>query len=89
MKVLFVGGSLDGQRREVADRVLSSGVVFVPVVETRLAGPDGFPQRRDVVQREQYVLHRIAGSDQLFEVFVPAHWTDTDTIAALIRGYRP
>lgn len=87
-EMLFIGGSLDGQRREVSDRTVSSGVAFVPTVETQHVSNQ--PMRPfDVinVQYEQYVLHRVAGNQQLFEVFVPLDWTGDQTIAALLRGY--
>lgn len=81
-KVLFLGGSKDGETVEVpADR----WDVRVIKTESRvLASP---VSASDTVEYEEeiYTRQRLRGQDQTFEVFAPSGWTGDMLISHLLR----
>ncbi len=81
-RVLFVGGSRDGETVDVPE---SRQVVQVLAPAAR-PWAVGIPTAIDSVDDkiETYTRQRLRGEQRTFEVFAPSHWSGDDLICHLL-----
>lgn len=84
---LFVGGPLDGHRRDVrADQFEYFAREHEPIACVRPDQVDSIATSTDVRYEAMYMG---VEEDELIRVFAPTHWTPLHVITRLIQGYRP
>lgn len=84
VRVLFVGGPIDGQTREVEYRERYVVDVWTP------ADFDVRPRDADLVvpvNLFHYAIHVLRADPDAFYVFAPDGWSGTDVMKALLTGY--
>ena len=86
---LFIGGCADGRRVPVDDRLASMMMRATPSVSSAVVAPAAALVMRDEhFSVEEYREHLFFTERQRFRIFALAEMDDTETMQALLDGYR-